>query len=174
MGFEIVEPGHMQMMDPLPQGQASLAKSGKLCAHACDLQLAEIGKHAVVLADRESFRIALRAAREGDEGRTVAVSIVTASKSKRDSGRRGLNIGRAIRRLDLEPEKCAGRYELHHKGAGRDSLLILNLMPDTAAIGAGKSKPKGAAGSYTSCTQTRTKERRAGDCDASPPAEGEL
>ena len=142
MGFEIVEPGSWHPMDPLPKGKCSIAKSGKLTAHAEDLAVAEIGKRAVVLADRDSFRIALRAAREGDDSRSVAVATVT-GKSKRDTGRRGLNVARAIRNVGLEVENVVGRYELMAKGSGRDALLIVNLMPDTAGIGAAKAKAKG-------------------------------
>jgi len=137
MGFVVVEPGWLNTMEPLPEGVASIAKSGKLTARRADLALAAIGHAAVVLADRDSFRLALRAPRGTEEGKTVAVSTVSTGQAKRDSGRRSINVPRAIRALDLMPEHTAGRYTLNIHGEGASGLLILNLMPETSGKGKG-------------------------------------
>ncbi len=132
MAFEIVEPGSLSTMDPLAEGQVSIAKSGKLTIRKADLDLAGIDHYAMVMADRETFRVGVRAVRGDDERpRSVAVSTVTSGKAKKDSGRRTLNLGRAIKRLDLQPEAVAGRYELVVRGKEGDAMLILNLMPGT-------------------------------------------
>jgi hypothetical protein len=67
MGFEIVEPGVMNLVDPLREGEVAIAKSGKLSLRKSDLAVAQIADRVVVLADRELFRIALRAARDDSE-----------------------------------------------------------------------------------------------------------
>jgi len=142
MTFVIVEPGKWQSPDPLPKGWASLAKSGRLRLYASDLQAAGIKDRAVLLSDRDTWRIALRAARDDERERSKPIAICTTGKTKRDTGRRQLMIARAVRTLGLEVEKCSGRFELMRKGTGADALLIITLMPDTGAIGT-KAKAKG-------------------------------
>ncbi len=139
MAFEIVAPGALSnTMNPLAEGQCSIAKGGKLTIRKADLDLAGIEHYAIVLADRETFRIGVRAVRGEDERpRSVAVSIVTSGKGKKDSGRRTLSLTRAIKKVDLRPEAVAGRYELIVRGKTSDAMLIISLMPATSG------KPKG-------------------------------
>ncbi len=133
--FEIVEPGHLQPMEPLPEGMVSIAKSGRLTIRQADLEAAGIEHYVIALADRETFRLGLRAVHDDERMRSVAVSVVTAGKAKRDTSRRSINVARAIRRLGLEPAALAGRYELHPKDVGHETILVLHLMPETVGIG---------------------------------------
>jgi len=129
MAFEIVEPGQLCGVDPLPEGMCSIAKSGKLTARQADLDRAGIGAYAIVLADRDTWRIGLRAVRDGEQAKSVAVTtLMTGKKTPHDTGRRSLNAARAVRSLDLEPEAIRGRYSLDLHGQGRQAVLILNLM----------------------------------------------
>lgn len=134
MAFEIVEPGATFGKDALTSGTASISRSGRLTVVQEDLELAGIDRTAVVLADPGTLRIALRAPREDETAVSVACSPML-THAKRDTGRRALNIVRALRRLSLTPEAAAGRYELATKGAGADALLIVNL-------GASRDRPK--------------------------------
>ena len=143
MGFEVVVPGVWRSVDALPAGWASIAKNGKLTLHSKDLAQIGVKDRAVVLQDRETFRIALRAPRGDQDPDARGLTTLAAGKAKRDTGRRSIDIGRAVRMLDLQVEKVRGRYELVIKGQGRDALLIVNLMPDTSGIGAPHGKGKG-------------------------------
>jgi hypothetical protein len=138
MAFEIVEPGLFTPPPPLQEGQASLSKSGKLTVRERDLAMIGVTTAAVALADRELLRLALRAPRDGEKGKTVAVSIVGSGKAKKDTGRRQVNMIRAIRRLDLLPAATCGRYELTTKGSAPGEALLIVGLCDAPASGKGK------------------------------------
>lgn len=141
MAFIIVEPGQRMALEPLAEGQVGIAKSGKCTVRKADLDVAAIDAKAIVMADPDNFRVALRCVRSGEESKAVAVSIVWGgSKSKRrDSGKRTLNLARGIRTLCLEPAAVAGRYELTVKGKDREALLIVHVVR-----GDGVDKGRGA------------------------------
>ncbi|MFH1746180.1 MAG: hypothetical protein ABIG44_03965 [Planctomycetota bacterium] len=124
MSFVIVEPGTFEPVAALAEGEVSLGKRGTLLARVADLELVGIGNYSIILADTSgTLRLALRAVRDGEQDKSVACGVVT-RKGGADSGRRRINVARAIKRLSLTPEACAGRYQLnvHH-----DELLIVNL-----------------------------------------------
>ena len=128
MAFEVVEPGVFGLREALPEGQCSVSKCGKLSLRLADLESVGIGHYAIVLADRESLRLAVRGVRDGEQAQSVAVSLTAGHK--RDTGRRALNVARAIGRLGLELDAVAGRYDLLTKGEGRDALLIVNFTAE--------------------------------------------
>jgi hypothetical protein len=126
MPFEIVEPGSFLQIAPLGEGECTLGKHGTLLARTSDLELVGIGKYAILLADKGSFRIGLRAVRDGEQQRSMACAVVTTGKGprRRDAGRRRVNVSRAIIACGLEPEAVAGRYTLQ---VFRDELLFVTL-----------------------------------------------
>jgi hypothetical protein len=122
VSFEVVEPGGFGLAPPLPEGEVSISRSGALTAHAKDLEIVGIGNYAIVLADSDTLRVAFRDVRDGEQQQSVCASVVR-RKSGVDTGRRSINVGRAIKRLGLTNESVAGRYTLNvHK-----DLLIVNL-----------------------------------------------
>ena len=124
MSFEIVTPGAFAQVAPLGEGEASIGKNGTLTARADDLAMVGIERYAIVLADPGSLRIGLRGVRDGEQQQSVACSVITTRKDKSDSGRRRLNVVRAIKRLGLTAEAVCGRYTLNvHK----DELLFLTM-----------------------------------------------
>ena len=142
MAFEVLIPGVWKSADPLREGWASISKNGKLMLHAKDLARVAIKDRAVTLFDEGTFRIAFRAPREDEKAQARPFTIIPSGKLKRDSGRRSLDIGRAVRRLGLAVENAAGRYELGTHGQGRDAILVLCLMPDVSGIGTPTGKGK--------------------------------
>ncbi|MGD8450696.1 MAG: hypothetical protein PVJ57_02660 [Phycisphaerae bacterium] len=144
MSFELVESGDFGGGgEALAEGECSLRKGGKLVAHAADLALVNIGNYAMVMADAGTLRIALRAVRDGEEAKSYACSVVRRA-NKTDSGRREINVLRALHRLNLTPEAVVGRYPLTVKGEGAGGMLIVNLVGDGAKDPEGE-KDKGAA-----------------------------
>lgn len=129
MAFEEILPGAFTSPEPLKEGEVSVSKCGKLSLLAADLALVGIARHAVVLADSATFRVALRAPREGEAHKCLAVSVVM-NKSKRgtrtETTRRQINASRAIRHLGIDAGAVAGRYRLNIKG-DKGGLLIINL-----------------------------------------------
>ena len=127
MAFEVIEPGKLSFAEPLGEGRCSIGKGGALACRAADLEIVGITHYAIVLADAETTRLALRAVRDGEQQQSVAVSIVSCGKGakRHDSGRRRINVLRALRRLAVTAEAAAGRYDFMVKG---DELLIVNLI----------------------------------------------
>jgi hypothetical protein len=111
MAFEIVVPGTFNF-GGIAAGECSIGKSGTLTARFADLILVGVGNYAIVLVDTSTRRIAVRGPRDGEQANSVSASIIPNAK-KQDSGRRKLNISRALRRLGLDASAVAGRYELH-------------------------------------------------------------
>ena len=132
MGFEIIQPGAF-VQARMERGQISLGKTGQLWLCAEDCEQVSIRDRCVILADSGTLRIGLRAADHGEVEFAARVGIVKGRKC-RDSGRRCINVARALRQLGLEVEAVRGRYQL----AQKDNLLILALCPDLTA-GAGKA-----------------------------------
>ena len=60
----------------------------------------------------------------------MAITVVKTGK-KKDSGRRSINMTRAIKRLGLTPESITGRYELLTRGDDGAELLIVALASVT-------------------------------------------
>ncbi len=123
MTFELVEPGLFKPVEGLGEGECSLGKNGTLLLRTEDLGLVGISNYAIVLADPETFRVGLRAVRDGEQQRSVAASVVT-RKGRPVAGRRRININRAIKRLGLTVEACCGRYTL---SVHKDELLFITL-----------------------------------------------
>lgn len=127
MAFEVVTTAQSFFKPKLPAGMCSLVKSGALHLAASDVEAAKIGGRCVVLADPDTLRIALRRVRSGEEDGAATVR-VEKNKLGKDTGRRSVNVGRAIVRLALEPQNVAGRYPLiRTRGDSGGELLIVNL-----------------------------------------------
>lgn len=139
MAFEVVPPGQLCTAEPLPEGQCSIWRDGTLMFHQSDLDLVGVGAYVVVLADTETWRLGLRAVRDGEQPQSVAVTTVLSKRKRRDTQRRSINVSRALRKLSLDASAVAGRYTLTHKGEGKESLLIVHLMPETVGQ-SGKGK----------------------------------
>jgi hypothetical protein len=134
LAFEIVEPGTFNFAEPLAVGQCSISKAGRLSCRAEDVRAVGIGHYAIVMADGQTMRVALRVPRDGEQPKSAALTITTAGKGakKHDAGRRNVLIMRALRRLGVTPEAVAGRYALsQHDG----SLLIVCLTGERIAAG---------------------------------------
>ncbi len=151
MAFEVVPRGQFRPRDGLGEGQVTLDKNGRLLARQEDLSLVQINGSAMVLIDCATLRIALRCcADDGEQDLAVTVS-ETHKGGHRDNGRRSLQLGRAIRKLGLEPSACVGRYQLKTK----DNLLILELSGPSLTEDPGDQ------------TSTKGKSRAAADRQAS-------
>ena len=138
MAFVVIEAGTFAPANPLVEGQTSLGRNGTLLAFAKDLARVAISNYAVLLADPDNNRLGLRAVRKGEEAVALVCSIVT-RKDKSDSGRRRLNVTRALKSLGLKPEDCCGRREwIKH----RDELLyvVLERRPPQKSDKGRKSK----------------------------------
>ena len=139
MAFKVVRPlrGGLQF-NPLPAGFVSVARSGLATFHSEDLKLVKIGDLAVLFADTDgSFRVALRAAKRGEEELAVKVNPVVRKKGKLDGRRRKVNLSPAIRGLGLTPGvETAGRFELSTKGV----MLIFGFIKNGGRP-AGSGKP---------------------------------
>ncbi len=131
MSFETVQPGSKSMPEGLRSGQCTIDKSGSLLVLLEDLPLVDIDTRAVVLADADNQRLAIRAPREGENALAVQVRPVYARRNKRESGRRRITIGHALRAMGLTPAQVAGRYEL----STHDDLLIVHLVIKVGADG---------------------------------------
>ncbi len=131
MSFEVVEPGEFNFQNAIEAGQCSLSKSGKLTLRAADLEAAGIGPHyAIVMAYPDDFRVALRQVRDGEQSKSVAISVVKTGKGH-DSGRRSISRMRALKRIGVTAESVAGRFELLTKGDAGAELLIVALTSVT-------------------------------------------
>jgi hypothetical protein len=126
----------MKNHDALEKGQASISRSGDGTFRVQDLELAGIKNYAVVLADKETLRLAVRAPRDNERLDSVAVGIVRKGAAKVDAGRRRIRLARGIKHLDLTPEAVAGRFDL----LAKDDLLILPLIGTDGS----EAKPAGA------------------------------
>ncbi len=144
MSFEIIQPGKFVATQALPEGSCSIDRSGALTAHASDLRMVGVVERAVVLADRASLRLAVRAPRDGEDEMAVAVGRVNrgGGAANTDSGRRHIRVKRALDALGLTGEATAGRFELNIKGEGVDGLLIVNLIATPEQV---SGEPRGGA-----------------------------
>ncbi len=126
MSFEIVARGVFGCLPPILEGECSIDRGGKLTLLASDLLESSIDREAVLMSDPELMRIALRPVREGEQ--RLAVKISPLLRGRTDSGRRTVNVARAIKRCGLDPKACAGRYEL----LGKSDLLIVAFTSEHA------------------------------------------
>ena len=138
MSFVVIKAGTFAPANPLVKGQTSLGRNGTLLAFAEDLARVGITNYGILLADPDNSRLGLRAVREGEEQGSVACSVVM-RKGRGDSGRRRVNVGRALKALDLKPEDCCGRREwIPH---GNELLyIVLERRPPQKSDKGRKSK----------------------------------
>jgi len=132
LGFQVVPCGRFAPVDPLEVGEISICRTGTATFRAEDLAAAGIDKPwCTVLADPDTFRVAVRARRSGEEGSSVAVSTVT-RKGGKDTGRRRISLARAIKQCDVTTEAVAARYNLHRHDKDNEGLLIICLTDGPA------------------------------------------
>jgi len=128
LGFEVVACGRFAPADPLEVGEISLSRGGTATFRSEDLAAAGIDKPwCTVVADAETFRVAVRARRSGEEQSSVAVSMVTRKGGSKDTGRRRISLARAIKQCDVTTEAVAARYNLHRHDKDHEGLLIICL-----------------------------------------------
>jgi len=123
MAFVVHERPAFHWADPIPEGQASIDKTGTLTIRTEDLALVHIEDAAIVLTDELTMRIALRAARGNERAKAYTVFKVFRAAKKLDPKWRRIGLGGVIKAMNLEPAAVAGRYELTTK----ENLLIVNL-----------------------------------------------
>ena len=123
MAFVVHERPAFHWADPIPEGQASIDKTGTLTIRTEDLALAQIEGTAIVLTDELTMRIALRAPREHERAKAYTVFKVFRAAKKLDPKWRRIGLGGVIKAMNLEPAAVAGRCELITK----ENLLIVNL-----------------------------------------------
>jgi len=144
LGFEVIPCGRFLPVDPLEVGEISICRTGAATFRAEDLAAVGIDKPwCTVLADPDTFRVAVRARRSGEEQGSVAVSTVT-RKGGKDTGRRRISLARAIKRCDLTTEAVAARYNIHRHDKDNEGLLIIQLTD--GPLGDKKQKRKDAGG----------------------------
>ena len=114
MGFEVFTP----LMGPkgVQPGQVNLCANGHITIHKADLDATGISDLAVVMVDKQTFRVALRKRRDSDP--------VVKVKLTKNRGAGKLNIAGAVKLLGIEPTKL--RLDLSR----RDDLLVIQFpMP---------------------------------------------
>lgn len=115
MSFELAEPGRGGF-PRLPVGSATMHKSGKLSFTLEDMRRIGLGpnsKAAATLVDPGTWRVAIRPKRDGERGFALTGKGLT----------RGVAIGSVLRRIGIDPQKVAGRYEVTLV----DDMLIIIL-----------------------------------------------
>lgn len=128
MSFEIYTPVHRNQVKV---GHCSLNGSHNLTVHRADLVAARITKHAVVLIDPASRRIALRAPR------TDAAEPAIGVKWSKNGGTAHVQIRGALSAIGCEQVK--GLFDLVRK----DDLLIVNLPAETSATSTKPARGRG-------------------------------
>lgn len=112
MSFEAVERGKFGSADgAIEEGQVSVLKSGAATCLVDDLSLVGITDKVVVLADRSNNRVALRAPNDDDRPAQIYPVRQILNKGK-PTGRVQVSVLQGIRRLDLDPQALAGRYDM--------------------------------------------------------------
>ncbi len=158
MTFEVVEAGRFAPSDPLAPGECAVRTDGRLVFHAADLAAAQIENRAIVLADGELLRLAIRRPRDGEEGIAHVVSVDKA-RSGKPAERRSILAARAIRRLSLEARKLAGRYPVERK----DDLVVVNLLPaEVSTVEAQRVGQRGYAARQAKAAAARGAPRASG------------
>jgi hypothetical protein len=115
MSFSVVK--RRTLSTPIPAGKATLTKAGQLGIHRTDLASVKIADTVVLLADRDTCRLAVRRPRDDEAADARAVA-------KAKGARRTVSINGALAELGLKAADMAARYELTKK----DDLLILSPM----------------------------------------------
>lgn len=126
MSFHVIEPGTIELKEPLAEGQVAIDKGGTMAVRKQDLALVGIAGEAVVLFDPDTFRIAMRVRKKGETVKAFRVQEIK-RKGGKGSDRCRIYLARAIRAIGLKPEAVKGRHELTVKGEGKDGLLTLQL-----------------------------------------------
>lgn len=94
--------------------------------HCADLGLIGVVDRVVVLADRATFRIAVRRPSDDEGAMSIPVAIVRKGRAGKDTRRRRINFNRAIRTLALEPSAVRGRYTL----VSKENLVFFGVCED--------------------------------------------
>jgi hypothetical protein len=124
MAFEIYTPKASQ--GRIEAGQARFNATGQINLHAQDLERARITKkEVVVLVDRATHRIAIRAPRENDGGLREPTMALRQNKTGRGVQFSGVGI---MRQFGVDARKLKGDWPIMHK----DGLLIINLNSDSS------------------------------------------
>jgi hypothetical protein len=127
MGFEFVPSGEWKAGPRLESGFAALGRDARLTLHAEDLRLVGIFDEAAVCADPDTLRIGLRVPTEAERPRARRVGVVKAARHGRDTGRRTIDVRKALQRIRLDPRQVNGRYEVSVKGEGLGGILIVHI-----------------------------------------------
>jgi len=132
LAFRVIPCGRLLSVDPLERGEVSISRSGVTLFYAEDLAAVGIdGPYCIVVGDPDTFRVAVRARRSGEEESSVTISTVT-RKGKTDSGRRRITLTRAIRECGVTCEAVAARYNLYRHDKDNEGLLIICLTDGPA------------------------------------------
>ncbi len=130
MSWTHVPAGEFKSVARLEEGQCTLTRSGAATFRLGDLALIGVSDRVSVFVDQANFRIGFKRPTEVDLDGAYRVSIARAfsnakrSQANADTGRRTVNIGRALKLLGVDPRVVAGRYDLSCKD---DAILILSL-----------------------------------------------
>lgn len=116
MAFVMYEPPESSMINPIGEGECSIAKSGTAMFRPEDLAIVGITDAATILIDTGNLRIGFRKA-TADALKAVRVKSVGA-RSK-------INLNGVLKALSLDAAVAKGRYALTVKES--DGILILNL-----------------------------------------------
>jgi hypothetical protein len=110
VALELVRPGAFIQRDPLEEGWVSLGADGSALFNTSDLDVVGIKERAVILIDREGFRVALRAPRSGEDAFAVRVTPLRKGKGGKrvDQRKRRITIAAALRELGIDPKLKAG------------------------------------------------------------------
>lgn len=119
MGFAIYTPASSRR--PILIGKARVNRVGHISIHVQDMIKAGLkARSAVLLMDRDTSRIALRAERPTDHDLMEPTIPLRSCKTGRTIQFSGRGV---LRELGLDPRTCNGDHPILHK----DGLLIINL-----------------------------------------------
>ena len=127
MSFEVYEPNAFNFPEALSEGEVAIDKVGNVTLRKADLDSVGISDQAVVMVDKDTKRVAIRAPQGNKDVKTLSVHTVK-RKGGSATDRRKVYLSGAMRRLGLEGSHLKGRRELMIKGDVSDGLLIINLV----------------------------------------------
>lgn len=124
MSFEAYIPSTRGRRQGIHPGECSIGRNGVLAISSHDLTKVGIRNQAVMLIDRQTCRIALRApATDHLDHIVVTISGKPTAQTRRCASARG-----ALRAIGIDPAACAGRHPLEVKLSGGPPMLIVNLL----------------------------------------------